>query len=67
MLDKAKKKISILEDKSEEITRKALKKENVGKYESSRALEDTRRRNIDLLGVSVRKNKETGKRGKIQR
>ena len=67
MLDKAKKKISILEDKSEEITRKALKKEKVGKYESSRALEDTRRRNIDLLGVSVRKNKETGKRGKIQR
>ena len=67
MLDKAKKKISILEDKYEEITRKALKKENVGKYESSRALEDTRRRNIDLLGVSVRKNKETGKRGKIQR
>ena len=34
MLDKAKKKISILEDKSEDITRKALKKENVGKYES---------------------------------
>lgn len=41
----AKKRISIPEDKSEEIIRKVLKKrkENVGKNETSRDLEDIRR------------------------
>ena len=53
----AKKRISIPKDKSEEIKKK---KENVGKYEPSRDLDDIRRWNIYLLGVSIIKNKENG-------